>query len=179
MLILTGPSACGKTEIAKLLIAKYNMKKMVTYTTRLMRVGEVDGVDYHFVSLEEFIKMKENNEFVETTYYNNNYYGSRKKDISFDKVVILDPYGVNIFSKVIGEEIITIFLNTPEDVRIQRMINRGDDDQIIQKRIPNDRELFKEENYAKIDFVVQNHNIDLQILADSVYKIYQKAHNKQ
>ena len=60
MLILVGPSASGKTEATKILIEKYNLKKLVTYTTRSMRVHEVNGKDYHFITKEEFInKMKE------------------------------------------------------------------------------------------------------------------------
>ena len=54
MLILIGPSASGKTEVAKLLAKKYNITKIVTYTTRAPRVNEVNGVDYNFVSVEEF-----------------------------------------------------------------------------------------------------------------------------
>ena len=70
MLILIGPSASGKTEVAKLLAKKYNITKIVTYTTRTPRVNEVNGVDYNFVSVEEFAKLTEENFFVETTYYN-------------------------------------------------------------------------------------------------------------
>ena len=82
MLILVGPSASGKTEVAQILISNYGMRRMVTYTTRAMRYGEENHVSYHFVSKEEFLKMKENNEFVETTVYNENYYGTKKSDVT-------------------------------------------------------------------------------------------------
>ena len=52
MLILIGPSASGKTEVAKLLAKKYNITKIVTYTTRAPRINEINGVDYNFVSVE-------------------------------------------------------------------------------------------------------------------------------
>ena len=77
MLILIGPSASGKTEVAKILISKYGMQRLVTYTTRKMRTGEIGGRDYHFVTVEEFLNLSEG-EFVETTFYNGNY-GSRKR----------------------------------------------------------------------------------------------------
>ena len=54
MLILVGPSASGKTEAVRLLISDYGMKKLVTYTTREMRSGEINHVDYHFLSREDF-----------------------------------------------------------------------------------------------------------------------------
>ena len=56
MIILCGPSASGKTEVAKLLATKYNIQKAITNTTRPIRVNEVNHVDYHFTSKEEFLK---------------------------------------------------------------------------------------------------------------------------
>lgn len=172
MLVLTGPSASGKTEIVKILIAKYHLNKFVTYTTRPMRVGEVNGIDYHFITTNEFLIMKDNNEFIETTYYNNNYYGSRIKDVDFNKVVILDPSGVNAFYQAIGEEIIAMFLDTPEEIRKIRMIERGDNLGIIEKRILSDRQTFKKENYLHLDFSFKNLDIDLESLADQIYQTY-------
>ena len=54
MIILVGASASGKTEIANILIKKYGYEKMVTATTRPMRVNEVNKVDYFFLTEEEF-----------------------------------------------------------------------------------------------------------------------------
>ena len=90
MLILVGPSASGKTEIAKLLDIKYHLTKVITHTTREKRINEKDDVDYHFVSKDDFLIMKINNEFVETTTYNNNYYGTSKKEIAES---IIKTYG--------------------------------------------------------------------------------------
>ena len=59
MIILYGPSACGKTEVAKLLASSYSIKKVITHTTRSKRVNEVNGVDYYFVTKEEFLSLKE------------------------------------------------------------------------------------------------------------------------
>ena len=70
MLILIGPSASGKTEVAKLLSSKYNITKIVTYTTRSPRVHEVNGVDYNFVTIDEFARLTQEDFFVETTFYN-------------------------------------------------------------------------------------------------------------
>ena len=54
MIVLTGASASGKTEVAKLLFIKYDIKKVITHTTRPIRLGEKRGVDYHFVDVEKF-----------------------------------------------------------------------------------------------------------------------------
>ena len=74
MIVLSGASASGKTEVAKILAAKYGLIKVITTTTRPMRVGEVDGKDYFFISKEKFEELIRNDEFVEFTIYNGNYY---------------------------------------------------------------------------------------------------------
>lgn len=178
MLVLTGPSASGKTEIAKILINKYNLKKLVTYTTRPLRLGEVDGVDYNFISVEEFLKLKDADEFIETTYYNNNYYGSRKSDIGFEKVVILDPSGVNAFKNYLKEKIVIMFLNTPEKLRIERMKLRGDANHLIEKRIINDRNTFTKQAYEYVDYTYKNEIIDLEVLTKQIYNEYLSHINK-
>ena len=59
MLVLIGPSASGKTESAKIMINRYPISRVVTCTTRKKRINEIDGFDYHFFSIEEFNKLKE------------------------------------------------------------------------------------------------------------------------
>ena len=54
MLLLIGASASGKTETAKYLMEHFNIKKIITCTTRAPRANEVNDVDYHFLSVEEF-----------------------------------------------------------------------------------------------------------------------------
>ena len=134
MLILIGPSASGKTVIAKELAAKYNITKIVTYTTRAPRINEVNGIDYNFVSLEEFSSLVEQGFFVETTYYNSNYYGTAKKDIKDDKCVILDPNGLKAFLALNDERIVSIYLDCDEQVRYQRMIERQDSEEYAKKK---------------------------------------------
>ena len=57
MLILIGPSASGKTEVAKYLASHFNITKIVTYTTRSPRLNEKNGVDYNFVDVADFAKL--------------------------------------------------------------------------------------------------------------------------
>lgn len=172
MLVLTGPSASGKTEVSKILMEKYHLKKLITYTTRPIREHETNGIDYHFISVPEFLKMQENNEFIETTFYNNNYYGSRKADISPEKLAILDPNGVNQYYKVLENNIVSIFLDAPEEVRKERMIKRGDSLETIERRTLSDRDVFQKDTYLKLDFVVKNLDISLDYLAAIIYKFY-------
>ena len=75
MVVLAGASASGKTEVAKVLAKTYGITKIVTTTTREKRTGEVDGVDYFFVSKEKFETMILEDKFVEYTLYNGQMYG--------------------------------------------------------------------------------------------------------
>lgn len=179
MLVLIGPSASGKTEIAKILISFYKMEKLITYTTRRARCGEVPDVDYHFVSADCFKTMEQSGEFIETTLYNGNYYGSRKQDAAVNKVVVLDPNGLNRYYKILGEKIISVFLETPAEVRKARMRQRGDSASDIKKRIASDNIVFRKSNILKIHRIIENNNdISLGCLADYIYNYYFKQCSK-
>ena len=97
MIVLAGASASGKTEVAKMLAAKYGIVKAITTTTRDMRVGESNGRDYFFVSKAQFKDMIEQNRFVEFTTYNDNLYGSTKDQIAPNKCVVVDPAGLKAY----------------------------------------------------------------------------------
>lgn len=175
MLILIGASASGKTEVAKTLAKKYNITKIVTYTTRAPRINERNGVDYNFVSVEEFAKLTSEDYFVETTYYNNNYYGTAKKDVKDDKCIILDPNGVKSFNALNDNHVISIYLDSDESFRHKRMLERGDLPQDVEKRLINDRITFNRANLTGIDFVIESNDISIEELSVKVKDVYLNA----
>lgn len=175
MIVLVGASACGKTEIAKCLYRLYGVKKAVTHTSRTPRVGEVNGVDYHFVSKEEFLALKEKGAFVETTCYNGNYYGCSKAEISDDKVVIVDPKGLKSFLALNNPSVITFYLKCSEATRKARMEGRGDLPENIEARLKNDRVAFDDKEIAKTDFVIVTDEKPVDELAIEVYRSYMSA----
>lgn len=172
MLILVGPSASGKTEATKILIEKYNLKKLVTYTTRNMRVHEVNGKDYHFISKEEFLQKIEQEFFLEYVEYNGNYYGTSKEDLSSDKVVILEPAGVKTYVHKARNLIKICYLRTSIDYRLKRMIERLDDPKEIEKRIKNDDLIFNQELETIVDWVIDSNDISLDDLTEQIYQLY-------
>mgnify|MGYP002349698008 FL=1 len=80
LFIVAAPSGAGKTSVVTNAISKLRqtipIERVVTLTTRPQRPGETDGVDYHFLSQKEFLKRKDAGFFIETTKYNDHYYGS-------------------------------------------------------------------------------------------------------
>lgn len=168
-----GPSASGKTEIAKILESNYHLKKVITHTTRSKRVNEKDDVDYHFVSKETFLKMKQNDEFVETTTYNDNFYGTSKKEIGDDKCVVLDPAGAKKFALLFDKNIFIVSLLCDEKIRILRMRYRNDDEEKITSRIASDRITFKDNYSAVANFSILSEELSQFELADIIFHQYQ------
>jgi len=114
LIVITGPSGVGKTTIIKsLLKADSNLRYSVSLTTRPPRTRERDGVDYRFISTEEFLEKVRNDEFAEWSEVYGRYYGRLKKDLEemarFGDVLVgidvqgamklqhIYPYGVFIF----------------------------------------------------------------------------------
>ncbi len=174
MIVLTGASASGKTEVAKLLFIKYDIKKVITHTTRPIRLGEKRGVDYHFVDVEKFKEMIAGEKFVEHIEYNGNYYGTSKKEISDDKAVIVDPNGVKALQKLCDNRIVFFRLIASDTTRFNRMLVRGDSLEMIKKRIANDKICFSDDQYEKIDYTIDTDKYTIEEVTDMIYSLYQK-----
>ena len=134
MVILSSPSGAGKTTIAKKIQQKYQTFKIsVSHTTRKPRPNEIDGVDYYFISHEEFKKFISEDKFYEYAKIFDNYYGTskeavdqmiKKNDIIFD----IDWQGTQQLSKFKNLKLIKIYLIPPnKDVLKQRLITRNQD----------------------------------------------------
>lgn len=177
MLILMGPSASGKTEIAKILDSEYNLKKVVTHTTRAKRNNEIPDIDYHFVAHDDFILMYNNNEFVETTVYNNNYYGTSKKEIGDDKCIVLDPNGAMNFKRLNIDNLYIVYLQCDQNIRIARMQSRGDSDKNIESRIKSDVLSFNDNAKTIADHIIDSSSSNPHELAQIIYNLYKNFLN--
>lgn len=151
MIILVGPSASGKTELGKLL-NKYGYNKLVTYTTRNQRVNEIEGIDYHFITKDEFKNLIEQNFFFEYVLYNDNYYGTSNESIKNDTYVILEPNGLLKYRN--REDTISFYIDVNEEILKKRMINRQDKEEDIIKRLTGDKFVFTNEVKKSCDYVL-------------------------
>lgn len=172
MLILVGPSASGKTEVVKRLISKYGMKKLITYTSRSMRIGEINNVDYHFLDRLDFENRIKDNFFLEYVEYNGNYYGTSFEGLDSDKVVILEPSGLKHYIKAAKDKIKICYINCSKEIRGERMIKRGDLPENIRKRLASDDVIFNDELNELADWVIYDENYTLEELTDKVYDLY-------
>lgn len=177
MIILCGPSATGKTEIAKLLNEKFHISKAITTTTRPIRVNETNDVDYHFITKDRFLELLKEEYFIEHVEYNSNFYGCGKNEVKDDRVVVLEPEGVNNFLKMNNPHIIVFVLNASEETRIKRMEHRQDKPEDIQRRIKEDRIHFSKDKLNFANFIIETDNKTLDEIADEIHSLYKNKLN--
>lgn len=175
MLVVVGPSASGKTQIVNHLIQDYGLHKLVTYTTRPMRIGEIQDVDYHFISKTSFEEKIQQNFFLETVYYNQNYYGTAYDDLSEDKVVIIEKEGLKKYIAHAKEKIVIILIRCSKPIRRLRMLGRLDELECIEKRLQNDDIIFNEELLSLVDYVIETSNSNVYDCAKLAYMYYHQA----
>ncbi len=173
MLILCGASASGKTVTALNLQKRYGLVKAITTTTRALREGERDGVDYFFISKEEFEKRLKDGKFVESSLYNGNYYGCGKDQVDDNKVIVLDPNGLHAFQALNDPHVITVLLLCNSKKREERMVGRGDKKEKIEERLKNDQFDFALDKVSGVHLIVHTDNKNIDQVADEIYSFYQ------
>jgi Guanylate kinase len=172
MILIVGASASGKTVIAKYLIDTYHFKKFVTSTTRPVRVGEKQNIDYHFLTDEEFDTKIANNDFIEHVTYNGYKYGSERKEIGTNKILIVEPKGLETYLALKDNSIISFYIECDEKIRESRMITRNDNKDDIKKRIMNDRNIFTRQLENKVNYTIDSSFTKIQEIGDQIYKLY-------
>ena len=140
--ILTGPTCAGKNYLRDIMVSK-GFKPDVSITSREPRPGEIDGVDYQFVPVQDFIHWIKIGWFYEHVKYNGNYYGTSQHNWDTKEVFIMEPDGVKHITEEDRKSCFVIYLDTPRQVRIQRMEERGWNQQQIAERLEFDDKRFK------------------------------------
>lgn len=158
IILITGPNESGKSTLAKILEEKHGIKEVISHTTRAPRSGEVDGVNYHFVSHKKFKKIP----MVEAVEYDGNFYGTFVKGIqealSSDKpcCIVAELEGCRKLKQFCGEEnMYQVFIYCNKGVLKKRMSNRGDSREKIKNRLVlYERDM--QEKYES-DYCILNH----------------------
>ena len=180
MIIIVGPSASGKTEVAKVLKKDYDIKKAITHTTRPPRPGERNGVDYYFVNEETFELLKKGDAFVETTQYGDYHYGCSKAQVSKNKCAILDPNGLKAFKKLNNDVVVSFQLMATPTTREARMRDRGDKEGDIYMRLMKDQNIFAAKKLnGYIDYKIRTDKKSPQQIAEEIFGLYLDALEKR
>ena len=175
MIILLGKTASGKDTIQRYLVNNYGYKKLVTYTTRPMRPGEIQNVTYHYISEDEFIEKIQQGFFLEYKVYNTEfgdwYYGSAKEDYknADDKtIIILTPQGyLDLLCKIKNIKHDAIYIKCSIAEIQKRLTNRGDYTKEAERRMLSDISDFQfVEDIA--DRVIENENKTLEEICGEI-----------
>ena len=181
LIVLSGPSGVGKATVRKALFAQegHNFTYSVSMTTRQPRVGEVEGVDYYFVTEEEFEKRIRQGRLLEFARFVGNYYGTPLEEVerllSEDKEVILEievEGAMQVKAKM--PDAVLIFIAPPSyDALKKRLLSRGtESEEIILERLQKaHRELTLAAGY---DYIVIND--DVENAADRIRAIIRAEH---
>ena len=160
--IVSAPSGAGKTSLVKALIdTQAQIRVSVSHTTRAMRPGEVDGVNYHFASREQFLQMLEQSAFLEHAEVFGNLYGTSQSylqqtlDEGHDLILEIDWQGAEQVRKLMPHARSIFILPPSQQALRQRLTNRGQDsDEIIEGRM---REAVSEmSHYVDYDYLIIN-----------------------
>lgn len=165
--LIVAPSGTGKSTIIKRLLKDLpNIEESVSFTTRNIRPGEVDGLDYNFISEDDFKQRIEADEFLEWAQVHGNYYGTSKKFIAEKRaqgihmLLDLDVQGADAMKEIYGDDIKVVFIAPPSIGELEnRLRHRGTENTgIINLRLANAKaELLRKDDY---DYCVLNDDLE-------------------
>jgi guanylate kinase len=167
LFVLSSPSGAGKSTIArKLLKDEPELGMSVSYTTRPIRPGEVDGVDYHFVDLETFRTMVANHEFLEWAHVFGHRYGTPKVDVFHtlgegrDILFDIDWQGAQQLHQLAGGDVVRVFILPPsmEELRTRLERRATDSQDVIDARMS--RAANEVSHWDGYDYVLVNDDVE-------------------
>lgn len=162
--VISAPAGTGKTTLVEMLKREFScVKTTISYTTRQKRPQEVHGVDYYFVSADEFEKKSKNGDFIEEVTLFSHRYGTAHEEIErlqkegFHVVLVIDTQGVTLLKKKC--ELVSIFIAPPSLSELsKRLIERKTEDSVeLKKRLDIAKQEI--ESASTYDYLVVNDNL--------------------
>lgn len=166
LFVVSAPSGAGKTTLCKEVI-KYipDLQHSVSYTTRSARPSETDGRDYHFVSVDTFKKMIDEDAFIEWAVVHSNYYGTSRKELTellnsgTDLILDIDSNGAKQIKNTFRNGVFCYILPPSfTDLRERLMVRKGDSMDEINRRMKVAGEEVKD--YRMYDYLIINEDFD-------------------
>ena len=167
MLVLSSPSGAGKTTITKKIQQKFSSFKIsVSHTTRKPRPNEIDGIDYNFVSIDNFKKLIKEKKFYEYAKIFDNFYGTSKESVdklikTNDVIFDIDWQGNQQLSNFKNLNLLRIYITTKDKKALKdRLMKRNQDSEgEVKKRLNSYDEDIK--HWTEYDYVVINENLEI------------------
>lgn len=164
-IVISGPSGVGKGTIVKKLLERFNAWYSISMTTRPKRENEIDKVNYFFVTKEQFEENIKEDGFIEYATYNNNYYGTPRKEIdnklnnNIDVIAEIEVKGARKVKELYKDSVLIYILPPSFEELETRLRNRNtEDDATIEKRLNIAKEELKQIDIY--DYVVVNNTVE-------------------
>ncbi|MVO99875.1 guanylate kinase [Paenibacillus lutrae] len=135
--VFTGPHGAGRKTVAEMAGSTLGIKQVISYTTRPQKPTEVDGQDYHFITKEQFLKDKDDGNFLEVTDIDTHLYGIQHMDIEIMLgnagaiYLILNRFGAEALKRLYADHVVRICIYAGPDVLETRMLKNGHTDEEI------------------------------------------------
>ncbi|WP_372398984.1 guanylate kinase [Azospirillum sp. HJ39] len=172
MLVLSSPSGAGKTTIARGLLERdTGITMSVSVTTRAMRPGEVDGLDYHFIDQQRFDRMAESGDLLEHARVFGNCYGTPRMAVEDalgagrDVLFAIDWQGAQQLAQNARDDLVSVFVLPPSVTELERRLRgRGQDsEEVIANRMAKASNEIS--HWPEYDYVIVNSDVDESIAA--------------
>ncbi len=166
LLVLSSPSGAGKSTLSRLLLDKdKNIALSISMTTRKPRPGERDGVDYNFVSIDEFERLVEQDGFLEHAKVFDNYYGTpaapveRAMEAGRDVLFDIDWQGTQQLSQKVAKDLVRVFILPPSKPELERRLKQRAQDsaEVVAKRMSKASEEIS--HWDGYDYIIVNDDL--------------------
>lgn len=167
MLVLSSPSGAGKSTIARnLLDTDRSLEISVSVTTRPKRASEIAGKHYHFISVQQFEKMRDAGDLLEWAEVHGNFYGTPREPVEQamaegrDMLFDIDWQGARQLQEKMSADVVSIFVLPPTMTELQSRLHRRaeDTEEVIRTRLLNSRAEI--EHWREYDYVIVNDDLD-------------------
>lgn len=166
LFVIAAPSGAGKTTLVKALVVRNpELRFSISYTTRAQRVTEVAGRDYFFVEPEEFFRLRDDGELLESALVFDNHYGTRRSQVQqhlaagHDVILEIDWQGARQVREALPD-CVTIMILPPSRQELERRLRerRTDTTEVIQRRLRD--ALSDMSHWREFDYVIINDDLD-------------------
>jgi guanylate kinase len=167
ILILSSPSGAGKTSLTRALREEkeLGLEVSVSVTTRAKRSSEIPGRDYDFISVDDFMAMRDHDDLLEWAEVHGNYYGTPRRAVEralasgTDMIFDIDYQGTRQVRATMGQDVVTVFILPPSMAELRHRLERRAEDtrETIDKRLGNAR--VEIERWSEYDYVVVNEDL--------------------
>ena len=165
--LICGKSGSGKTYVTEKLHNEYGYEILKSYTTRKPRHQSDD--DHTYVTLSDYYDAKSDGVIAADTCFDHNFYWSTIEQLNASDLYVIDKAGIESLKKLsnVNKNVVTIYVDTSEDVRIENMKLRGDTSNKIYERLKHDEAAFDGIEHLA-DFIIDGDNMNKWVIVKDI-----------